>query len=161
MPGGSLHSQLVSLGARWLRTNGFSVVAEEITVVGCREQPDVIGFRSTASALIEAKATRGDFLADRCKPERVDGAPGLGLYRFYIAPPGVIEACDLPPRWGLLHAVQGKVVDVVRPQGNLWSPPGEGIGDWPAFQHAACPERERAVLFSIARRLSMAQKGAA
>lgn len=143
----------------WLRRNGFGVVATEIAVIGSRERPDVIVFRSAESALLEVKASRGDFLADRHKPERSGGAAGLGVYRFYLSPPGVIGPEDLPPRWGLLLAEGGRVCELVRPQGNLWPPFGSGPAEWLAFQHAACQSAERSVLFSIARRLSTEQKG--
>ena len=58
------HDNLTLLGARWLKKQGFAVVATEISAVGSREQPDVVGFRSTCSAIIEAKVSRADFLAD-------------------------------------------------------------------------------------------------
>jgi len=53
------------MGAAWLRKNGFSVVETELTCFGCREQPDVLGFRSSCSAMVEVKISRSDFLADK------------------------------------------------------------------------------------------------
>ncbi len=147
---GRVHDQLVALGATWQKRQGFSVVATELAVRGTTEQADVISFRSSCSCLIEAKASRSDFLVDAKKPHRAAG--GLGVYRFYISPPGVIEMDDLPPRWGLLHAVGGAVVEVRRPTGNMWPPYGSSSGDWPLFQHQPDQAAEAAVLFSIARR---------
>ncbi|WP_049096351.1 hypothetical protein [Burkholderia cepacia] len=152
---GDVHKRLVALGERWLKRQGFAVVASELVTGGTREQADVIGFRSTCSALIEAKATRADFLADARKPHRVAG--GLGVYRFYLCPPGVIEVADLPQRWGLLYAEGRSVMDILRPTGNGWPSFGARFGDWPAFQHAADTEAERGVLFSIARRRSLSR----
>lgn len=153
MPGG-IHQHLVTLGERWQKRQGFSVVATEIAVIGARgEQADVIGFRSSCSVLLEAKATRADFLVDAKKPHRISG--GLGVYRFYIAPAGIIEVEDLPPRWGLLHAVGNQVIEVLRPTGNLWPSYGSESGDWARFQHEPDWAAERAVLFSIARRRSI------
>lgn len=158
------HAALVSLGAAWLRRNGFGVVATEIDVAGCREKPDVIGFRHSCSTLIEVKVSRSDFLADAKKPERRQTLRGIGIYRFYLCPAGIIDVDDLPPRWGLLHVVKGRVVDVVRPTGNLWPglkepglPPSCGEG-WIRFQHEVDPHAERSVLYSIARRLAKPQK---
>ena len=83
------HASLVALGARWLKRQGFPIVWTEISAANCREQPDVVGFRTHCSAIIEAKASRSDFLTDRFKPERGGRRAGIGLYRFYICPPEV------------------------------------------------------------------------
>jgi hypothetical protein len=161
MPG-ELHRQLVTHGARWIKRQGFAVVATEQVTGGVDEQGDVVGFRSTCSVLLEAKASRADFLADARKPHRITGATGIGLgvYRFYICPPGVIEIQDLPPRWGLLHVVGKKVVEVLRPIGNIWSPLGTSDSEWARFQHVPDSEAERRVLFSIARRRSLSRSEA-
>jgi len=153
------HDQLTRLGAKWLRRQGFGVVATEITAAGSREQPDVIGFRSHCSALIEVKVSRSDFLADFSKPERSEDGKGLGVYRFYLCPEGLIGLEDLPPKWGLLHARGRTVIEVSRPMGNIWPAPGRQIGNWSDFQHEPCLKKERAVLFSIARRLSNGTPG--
>lgn len=154
MPG-DVHHELVAPGAKWLKRQGFSVVATELVTGGTREQADAIGFRSNCSALIEAKASRSDFLADARKPHLMAG--GLGVYRFYLCPPGVIEIADLPARWGLLHVVSGKVVEVLRPRGNMWPPNGSSNSEWARFQHESDGEAERAVLYSIARRRSFSR----
>lgn len=145
------HAELVALGAKWLRAQGFPIVATELRAAGCREIPDVVGFRSTCCAIIEAKVTRRDFLADAKKPERTRGAVGVGLYRFYLAPPAAVEPDDLAPGWGLIHEVRGKLVDVRRPRGNFW--PREALPGWAEYQHPVDAAAEHAVLFSIARRL--------
>ena len=145
-----LHQALVDLGERWLKRQGFAVVATELKALGCREQADVVGFRATCSAVIEAKASRSDFLADLKKPERREPALGIGVYRFFLSPPGVIALDDLPERWGLLHAVDSSVVEVHRPLGNIWPP--FGSESWREWQHPSNLASERAVLFSIARR---------
>tara|TARA_Y100001001_G_scaffold158908_1_gene179099 strand:+ start:13411 stop:13875 length:465 start_codon:yes stop_codon:yes gene_type:complete len=149
------HDKLVKLGARWLKRNGFPVVATELKCTGSREQPDVIGFRSSCSAVIEVKVSRSDFLADSKKPERTDG--GLGIYRFYLCPEGLIVPADLPERWGLLEASGRQVNAVVAPHGNYWpglEAPAEFAGSWAKFQHTPDSKAERSALFSIARRLS-------
>ncbi|RQV00337.1 hypothetical protein DF047_32615 [Burkholderia cenocepacia] len=152
---GDVHKLLVTLGEKWLKRQGFSVVASELVTSGTREQADVIGFRSNCSALVEAKASRSDFLADAHKPHRITG--GLGVYRFYLCPPGVIDVGDLPERWGLLYAEGRTVREVLRPTGNGWPSRGAKFGDWPQFQHEADVDAERSVLFSIARRRSLSR----
>ena len=146
------HQQLVDLGARWLKRQGFSVIATEIATTGCSERPDVIAFRANCSVVIEAKTSRPDMLADRIKHHRIEPGTGLGLYRLFLTPPQVATPEDLPPRWGLLHTDGKRVVDIVRPRGNIWPGQGTSIREWAAFQHQYSPEAERGVLFSIARR---------
>ncbi|WP_244118691.1 hypothetical protein [Burkholderia gladioli] len=108
--------------------------------------------------MIEAKASRADFLADARKPHRMDG--GLGTYRFYLCPPDIIDVCDLPARWGLLYAEGRRVREVVRPAGNLWPGYPTGSEAWSKFQHDADLAAERRVLFSIARRRSLSRSDA-
>ncbi|WP_432263112.1 hypothetical protein [Cupriavidus sp. TMH.W2] len=154
---GELHDHLTAIGARWLKKQGFGVVATEITVGGCREQPDVIGFRHNCSAVVEAKASRGDFLADFRKPERTQEGAGLGVYRFYICPEGLIKPEELPAKWGLLYVAGNRVIEVVRPSGNVWPAIGRTVphfSAWLDFQHIPNLEAERSVLYSIARRQS-------
>jgi hypothetical protein len=64
------------------------------------EQPDAIGWRYTwRSTLVECKASRADFLRDKRKPHRK--LAGMGMRRFYFAPPGLIRVDELPDGWGL------------------------------------------------------------
>jgi hypothetical protein len=150
-----LHDKQSALGAKWLKRNGFAVVGTEIVAAGCREQADAIGFRMSCSVVIESKVSRADFLADRKKPERNKG--GLGVYRFYICPPGVIREDDLPDKWGLLYADAGKVVEIVRPRGNVWPPFSTRMEGWDKFKHEPNLEAERQVLFSLCRRLAQGE----
>lgn len=155
---GDVHKLLVALGEKWLKRQGFAVVATELVTGGTREQADVIGFRSNCSAVIEAKASRSDFLVDARKPHRVVG--GLGVYRFYLCPPGIINVVDLPASWGLLYAERRTVREVLRPTGNGWPSFGSKFGNWQAFQHEVDADAERGVLFSIARRRSLSRSDA-
>lgn len=154
MPG-ELHQALVAQGERWMKRQGFGVVAAELVTNGTNEQADVIGFRSMSSAVLEAKASRADFLADSKKPHRTAG--GLGVYRFYICPPGIIELDDLPSGWGLLYADGQRITEVRRPTGNLWPAYGVSVGDWGDFQHQPDERAERGVLYSVARRRSLSR----
>ncbi|MCD2844862.1 hypothetical protein K4W92_00220 [Pseudomonas aeruginosa] len=152
------HQKLTQLGASWLRRNGFGVVATELFCFGSREQPDVVGFRSECSAVIEVKVSRADFLADQKKPVRTVG--GLGIYRFYLCPNGLIHPEELPPKWGLLYVTGRSIRAVVAPEGNLWPSLEEPHPDieklvrpWRQFQNVPDARAERSALYSIARRL--------
>lgn len=146
------HPDLVTRGSRWLQRQGFGVVATELESVGCREQPDVIGFRTTCAVVIEVKVSRADFLADRVKPHRKGS--GVGLYRFFLCPADLISPDELPARWGLLFATGRTIREVVKPAGNMWPGAGNGGDDWKAFQHQPDSDAERALLYSAARRLA-------
>jgi len=155
------HKHLVSQGAKWLKQRGFSVVATEITAAGSREQPDVVGFRAACSVIIEVKVSRADFLADAKKQSRTIHSAGLGNYRFYLCPDGLIHPSELPSKWGLLYACGTKIIDQVSPAGNMWPSgdvPHDILGEWSAFLHASNLAKERAILFSIARRLAAAKQ---
>ncbi len=116
------HADLVKIAGRWLRnTAGCSVVLEELcAATGNGENPDAIGWRSGQTMLVECKASRSDFLADRKKPFRADPSRGLGMYRYFLAPKGLLRPEEMPDRWGLLE-VSGR--RVFRTKGHE---PGQG-----------------------------------
>lgn len=109
------HDELVLRADRWLKNAvGCGVVFNDRFQAATHngEQPDAIGWRDGLSFLVECKASRSDFLADRKKPFRVDPAIGMGDWRFFMCPPGLIRADELPEGWGLLYAHSRKVEKV-------------------------------------------------
>jgi len=150
------HKKLTSMGCKYLKSHNFGVVIEELYCSGSRERTDVFGLRSTCSVVIEVKVSRNDFLADAKKPERQSG--GLGNYRFYLCPEGLLQPSDMPPKWGLLYAVGNKVVEIVKPSGNMWPPLVRDpqveryAEDWRLFQHESDIWAERSALYSFARK---------
>lgn len=94
------HAELVKRAERWLKgTMRCAVAACE---VGSNEIPDAIGWKYDGrSILVECKASRADFLSDKNKPWRCCPAIGMGMLRYYMAPPGIIKIEDLPEQWGL------------------------------------------------------------
>ncbi|WP_312328388.1 hypothetical protein [Stenotrophomonas sp.] len=105
------HGELVKAAGKWLRgTAGCSVVLEELcAATGNGENPDAIGWHCGRTMLIECKASRSDFLADRKKPFRADPTRGLGLYRYFMAPKGLLRPEEIPERWGLLEVAGRRV----------------------------------------------------
>lgn len=112
------HDELVRRACGWLKgTRCCRLVVSEPPVDG--EKPDAIGWRhGEGSHLVECKISRNDFHADRRKRWRVHPAwgrgRGLGLYRWYLTPPGLLRNCTLPPCWGLAEA-HPRQVRIVRP----------------------------------------------
>jgi hypothetical protein len=97
----SLHDELCCRGAKWLVS--VQRCAVSLTEVGARdvpEMPDVIGWHPDGRCIVlEAKASRSDFLADRNKAHR---ATGMGGQRYFICPDAMVTAEELPDDWGLL-----------------------------------------------------------
>lgn len=104
------HAELVERAARWLRSScKCPVVLTEASSQVCNEFPDAIGWTARGfSVLVECKASRADFLADKHKPSRRGGV-GAGHRRFYLAPKGLITVADLTDGWGLLVAAGSRV----------------------------------------------------
>ncbi len=112
--GGEIHAALIPLAAAWLRKKGCAVVITDMTHGG-PETADAIGWNSTYSTLIECKASRADFLADRHKSFRRIPQNGMGSLRYFCAPAGLIRPEELPPSWGLLELTKGKLREIVKP----------------------------------------------
>ena len=97
------HAELVRRAARWLRGSGAScvLVVAEYRTTFLSEIPDAIGWTCHGgSVLVECKATRADFLADKSKPHR---ALGMGQRRYFLCPANLIRADEVPEGWGLLY----------------------------------------------------------
>ena len=98
------HAELVERAARWLRNSRGCGVVVTRACVWTTEQPDALGWNATgASLLVECKASRADFLRDRKKPHRKYPGKGMGNYRYYLTPPGLVGLEELPEGWGLLE----------------------------------------------------------
>lgn len=97
------HDELVQRAERWL----YSSARCNFAIMEPRghglEIPDAIGWRYDGSILVECKVTRADFRHDRKKPHREVPAIGLGKYRWFLCPRGLIKPDELPKHWGLLY----------------------------------------------------------
>lgn len=117
------HADLVSRAVRWLRSNGCRVTLCDPFRANVQygEQPDAIGWRDGLSILVEVKVSRADFLRDSKKRFRANPELGMGDWRFYLAPAGLISVDELPRGWGLLEH-EGRSVRRVHggPKGNVW-----------------------------------------
>lgn len=152
MSDAATHSALVQLAERWLLGPGGCGVAftELAPCAASSEIPDAIGFTPFTSVLIECKASRADFLADRRKQFRKHPELGMGRIRFYLAPTGVVRVDDLPPRWGLLNPAGGGVRRVYGPDPKRLS---AMVRD--AWFHAHNAAAEHALMYSALRRLHL------
>lgn len=105
------HNELNVIAAKWLKRPesgngpGCQVAMTEVGGLYGGERADAFGYRwgwDGGSVVVESKVSRSDFLADRAKPHRNGTTPGMGTYRYYICPEGLIDIQDLPHGWGLL-----------------------------------------------------------
>lgn len=140
----SLHYQLCTEGAKWLRRRKndwkkcqekpchviddatgcykfckhcktYNIVAVELNVIGT-ENPDVWGYNGYSTVLIEVKVSHADFLADQKKHWRnVEPEYTVGNRRWYLCPEGVIKTNELPEGWGLLYWDGKRIYPVVAP----------------------------------------------
>lgn len=103
------HNELVRLGAKWLNKSAPNIfykcqyVCTELTCVGTKEIPDIIGIRPTGNILIEVKVSRADFKKDFMKTSRNSSELQIGKRRLYLAPKGLIKIEEIPTSWGLLE----------------------------------------------------------
>lgn len=121
------HDELIKCAEYWLlNTKKCDFVFTEFNTSNS-ETPDAIGFRKKHTILVECKISRSDFLADKNKSFRKNPKLGMGAYRFYMCPKGVIKKEDLPTRWGLIYVNEGKCRQVVGPKGNKWGATGKNF----------------------------------
>lgn len=144
------HAELVARAVRWLRGSQRCVLVVDEFAWWGGEQPDAMGWKADGtSILIECKASRSDFFADSKKPWRRAHEMGLGMARYYMTPPDLIEVFPggrgiegltdtIPPGWGLLEVHGRRVVKVTPAEVN---------------RYESGPFREVRLLVNIARRL--------
>lgn len=121
------HDQLVEKAKRWLLADNCTLVLTELVTGGMfRESPDAWGWNTgkNCSMLVECKASRADFRSDlKNKWFRNPRFHfGMGAYRWYLAPMGMLHEKELPKGWGLLEVQPtGGVVQKVESQRFKWS----------------------------------------
>lgn len=71
------------------------------------EIADVMAWDYRFSYMIEVKVSRSDFHADKKKYFRMWPKRGMGNFRYYACPTGLIKPEEVPDGWGLLY-VNGK-----------------------------------------------------
>jgi len=119
------HQELVSLVGKMLAKSHKFAVTEVQTY--STELPDGFGWQNGQvhwldgkyvhkevgfifTTLVEVKVSRADFLKDKKKPHRQ--GLGMGNYRYYCCPDGMIKPEELPENWGLFYERNGKLKGV-------------------------------------------------
>lgn len=117
---GLTHSKIIEHSRKVLKRAGKNwkcgITVSELSTINS-ETPDILGFYSGGASLIEAKASRSDFLADKKKLFRKNPETGMGNYRFYACPTGLIKENELPENWGLIYvSAKGRCTLKVKPK---------------------------------------------
>ena len=137
------HSQLVERAKKWLDHTHGSKFACGVILAEYKcyspEIPDVIGFNNHHSVLIECKASRADFLADKKKSCR-QHIKQLGNYRYYLVLPHIACAEEVDNGWGLLYATDKQISEVKKSE---------------YFSADSVKAAEWSILYSIVRRLNL------
>lgn len=110
------HKNLCDIAVRWLKKTNINggpcchVAVSEMQGGWSGEIPDAIGFRAAGyndgAIIVEVKVSRSDFLADRNKPHRNGETLGMGKWRFYLCPEGMIKPDEVPEKWGLVYVTK-------------------------------------------------------
>jgi len=116
------HKELTERASKWLKRHNqntivpnCNTIASEITsATSTGEIPDVIGWCSWTSVLIEVKISRSDFLRDAKKTFRKFADMGMGEHRYYICPKYLLTIEDVPENWGLLYCNEKSKIEIVK-----------------------------------------------
>lgn len=131
------HGELNAIAVKWLlraksaKGPGCQVAFQEISDTSGSERCDAWGYSWSwrpCSVLVEVKVSRADFFADRKKPHRKEG--GVGVFRYFMCPEGLINIEDLPPRWGLLWVNKRGHVKIIAGHVACTLLPNYGNGAW-------------------------------
>ena len=95
------HKRCVEICTKWLWNKCGVVLPEFVTYEP--EIADVLGFKRDSSYMIEVKVSRSDFLRDKKKFFRAMENLGVGNYRYYACPRGMIGPLEIPDGWGLIY----------------------------------------------------------
>lgn len=150
------HKDLVNIAYKWVLKNGSCGVAfRELNTIACnREYPDVIGFGSWTSVVIECKISRADFLSDKKKAFREKPHLGMGDYRYYCCVNGLIKKEELPEGWGLIYVNEKGRATCVHKAGiekkNKYGHPVKIL-----YQHKKNIRAEHQLMYSALRRLEI------
>lgn len=134
------HKELVNKAAKWLK-NFFHcrvILTEMVAYTKSCETPDAIGWVFNQAILIECKSSKSDFYNDRKKRARHGLFPALGVWRFYLTPPGLLKPEEIIDGWGL-YEVHGRSIKYKT--GNKYNSAGK-----PPFE--SCKDSEIAMLVS-------------
>lgn len=139
------HRELIEIGYKWC-LNKCAFAFKDLVTMNL-EIPDVIGFNSDGTFLLEAKTSKNDFLNENKKWARKNPQYGMGDWRFYITKKGLLKIEELPDMWGLIE---------VNEKGNArikYNPFGKGNIYYRWKRNEKNKQAEYQMMFSALRRI--------
>lgn len=151
------HDEIAEVGARKLKQMGYIAVFANINSAAAGERPDALGVKSCGETfLLESKVSRADFFNDLKKPWRKD-SKGIGDFRAYITPKGLLKPEEIPYGW-MLWEVHGKTKPVIKViKGEVRKRDPSGLTNYTSLQFVNCDRDE--VVFFLRRSLDRATIG--
>jgi len=147
------HDDLVKRAVKWLKSAIYAknpkptgtldkvwykpacgVAVPELVSGNYGEIPDAFGWDRDNSWLVECKASRSDFLANRRKL-----TTGIASYRFFLCPPAIVSVGELPDGWGLLYCHAKKI----------------SVAAWPIKNTHRNIRGEMSMMYSLLRRVEL------
>lgn len=114
---GFSHRKLCEIGSKYLRyAKNWHLKSNWILIEFCPvggESPDIFGITCGKTTLIEVKVSKNDFKSDFKKPYRKEGK-GIGDFRYYLCPTGIINVNDIPNKWGLLYCDSNGKIELIK-----------------------------------------------
>ncbi len=99
------HNELVKLAKKWLLSaKQCNPVFTEKGSSKSGEMPDVIGWSSQGSIVVECKTSLADFRADIKKSFRIASEAGMGKFRYFLFTKELYDKIpqeELPEGWGI------------------------------------------------------------
>lgn len=116
----SKHKSLCERGAKWLKKHECNIRIPNCPLIFVdmktieNEIPDILGFSTGFSVMIEVKVSRSDFLKDKNKQFRKDPYLGVGQMRLYLCNENIIKEDEIPDEWGLLYLDDNNKIEVIK-----------------------------------------------
>lgn len=108
------HSEIQDVVAVYLMTAGRIRIVCKESKSKLKEVPDIFAVDRQGTYMVEVKVSHKDFLADNRKTFRRRPKEGVGKWRYYACPEGIIQPEEVPPRWGLIYVYEDGRVGIVK-----------------------------------------------
>ena len=115
------HEELLKTAAKFIKNKGLAHFGKSPYVVcnynDAMEPIDVFGFGGSCTQVIKVITTHMELNLDLERAYRKCPKYGVGEFRSYLCPNGLLNKEDIPKNWGLLWCDnKGKIIEILNPQ---------------------------------------------